>query len=143
MKIYEASLSYRLVQGGEATPLDSPEAVVRYMQGAFDVDPTVEWLFVILLNRKNLPLGRMAVTKGTASCSLVHPREVFRPAVLAGASAIVLVHNHPSGDPAPSAADLRVTRQVRESARIVDIDMLDHVIIGDPGHYSFNEAGLL
>jgi DNA repair protein RadC len=89
------------------------------------------------------------VTKGTATNCLVHPREVFREAIRHNASAIVAVHNHPSGDPAPSRADIQVTRQLRESAKIVGIELTDHIIIGykprDPqglGYYSFNEAGL-
>jgi DNA repair protein RadC len=80
----------------------------------------------------------------------VHPREVFREAIREAASAVICVHNHPSGDPLPSAADLKVTQQLREAARAVQIDLLDHVIIGRPaadpagrGHYSFREAGLL
>ena len=150
MRIYEASLKYKLVQSGPLTVVDSPERVFQYMGGAFDPDPTVEWFYVILLNRKNRPLGRVAVTKGTATASLVHPREVFRPAVLCNASALIAVHNHPSGDPSPSQADIRATRQLREAAATIQIDLLDHVIIGekdaDPcgtGYYSFAEAGLL
>ena len=142
MKIHEATLTYREVRDGPTESLDEPEKVVRYMEGAFAPDPTVEWFQVILLNRKNIPLGRTVVTKGTASSSLVHSREVFKPAILAGASAVIVVHNHPSGDPAPSQADIQVTRMLREAAKVLSIDLLDHVIIGDD-YYSFNEAGLL
>jgi DNA repair protein RadC len=111
---------------------------------------SVEKFWVLCLNRKNHLLRRHEVTSGTASSSLVHPREVFREAIRLGASAIICVHNHPSGDPAPSAADIQVTRQLREAARTIDIDLLDHVIIGrkssDPagtGYYSFRDAGVL
>ena len=90
------------------------------------------------------------ITSGTATSSLAHPREVFRCAIREGATAVVCVHNHPSGDPGPSAADVQVTRQLREAAKAVDIELLDHVIIGragaDPtglGHYSFRAAGVL
>ena len=110
----------------------------------------VEKFWVLCLNRKNRLLRQHEATSGTASSSLVHPREVFREAIRAGASAVICVHNHPSGDPAPSAADIQVTRQLREAARAVDIDLLDHVIIGtraaDParrGYYSFRDAGVL
>lgn len=92
----------------------------------------------------------MEVTSGTAGSTLVHPREVFREAIKEAASAVVCVHNHPSGDPAPSAAYIRVTRLLREASRTVDIELLDHIIIGstgtDPvglGHYSFRDAGIL
>lgn len=150
MRIYEASLKYNVVHEGPLAVVDTPERVFQYMEGAFDQDPTVEWFYVILLNRKNRALGRIAITKGTATASLVHPREVFRPAILANATAIVAVHNHPSGDPAPSQADIRATRQLREAAATVQIDLVDHVIIGEPdadpfsqGYYSFAEGGLL
>lgn len=150
MKVYEAKLSYNLLRLGEETTLEHPKAVVDYMDDAFDDDPTVEWFYVILLDRKNHPLGRIMVTKGTATASLVHPREVFKPAIVGGASAIIAVHNHPSGDPAPSRADIQVTRQLREAAKVLGIDLLDHIVIGDKsadpqelGHYSFNDAGLV
>jgi DNA repair protein RadC len=110
----------------------------------------VEKFWVLCLNRKNRLIRRHEATSGTATSSLVHPREVFREAIRQGASAVICVHNHPSGDPAPSAADIQVTRQLREAARAVDIDLLDHVIVGttagDPagrGYYSFRDAGLL
>jgi len=110
----------------------------------------VEKFWVLCLNRKNRLLREHEATSGTASSSLVHPREVFREAIRHGASAVICLHNHPSGDPAPSAADIQVTRQLRDAARAVDIDLLDHVIIGrkasDPagqGYYSFRDAGLL
>jgi DNA repair protein RadC len=150
MRIYEASLKYKLVQSGPLMVVDSPERVFQYMEGAFDPDPTVEWFFVIPLNRKNRALGRIAITKGTATASLVHPREVFRPAVLCNASALIVAHNHPSGDPAPSQADIRATRQLKEAAKTMQIDLLDHLIVGDKdadpcnvGYYSFSEAGLI
>ena len=76
------------------------------------------------------PLGRHRVTVGTATAALAHPREVFRAAILANACAIVCVHNHPSGDPAPSSADVQITRLLREASKTVEIDLLDHVIIG-------------
>lgn len=110
----------------------------------------VEKFWVLCLNRKNRLLRQVEVTSGTATSSLAHPREVFRAAIRHGATAVVCVHNHPSGDPAPSAADVQVTRQLRDAAKAVDIDLLDHVIVGraaaDPlgrGFYSFREAGVL
>jgi len=110
----------------------------------------VEKFWVLCLNRKNRLLKRVEITSGTATAALAHPREIFREAVREGATAIVCVHNHPSGDPAPSAADINVTRQIREAARALDIDLLDHVIVGQPaadptglGHYSFRAAGLV
>jgi len=110
----------------------------------------VEKFWVLCLNRKNRLMKRIEVTSGTATAALAHPREVFREAVRETAAAVVCVHNHPSGDPAPSTADIHVTRQLREAARTLDIELLDHVIVGhaaaDPaglGYYSFRSAGLL
>ena len=110
----------------------------------------VEKFWVLCLNRKNRLLKQVEITTGTATAALAHPREVYRAAVRASASAIICAHNHPSGDPAPSAPDLQVTRQLRDAAKAVDIELLDHVIVGrtdaDPlarGHFSFREAGIL
>ena len=110
----------------------------------------VEKFWVLCLNRKNRLLKRVEVTSGTATAALAHPREVFREAIRESATAVVCAHNHPSGDPAPSAADLQITRQLREAAKAVDIELLDHVILGRPnadptgrGYYSFREAGLI
>lgn len=156
MRIHEAKIAYRLVSDEPSEVCNSPEAIVRYMEGAFDEDPTVEWFFVLAMNRKNRPLGRFMITKGTATTALVHPREVLKPLILAGATAFACAHNHPSGDASPSQADIQVTRTLREAAKIMNIDMLDHVIIGEAephmkgcssivkeGYYSFAEAGLL
>jgi DNA repair protein RadC len=150
MKVIEAKISYSLVRIGESVPVNEPEKVVQYMDGAFDEDPTVEWVYAIILNRKHVPIGRAIVSRGTASSSLISPREVFKPAIVSGASAIILVHNHPSGDPAPSVADIGITRTIRDAGTILDIELLDHVIIGDnlsdpngTGYYSFQEAGLI
>jgi DNA repair protein RadC len=110
----------------------------------------VEKFWVLSLNRRNRLRKRVEVSSGTATAALAHPREVFRSAIRESASAVVCAHNHPSGDPSPSAADIQLTRQLREAAAAVDIPLLDHVIIGrrgaDPlgrGYYSFREAGLL
>jgi len=110
----------------------------------------VEKFWVLCLNRKNRLLKQVEITSGTATAALAHPREVFRAAVRESAAAIVCVHNHPSGDPAPSAPDMHVTRMIREASKAVDIDFIDHVILGRPeadplnkGYFSFREAGIL
>lgn len=129
--------------------LDDPELVFNFMRPhTFNLE--VEKFWTLCLNRKNRLIKLVEITSGTASNSLVHPREVFREAIRHGASGIICVHNHPSGDPAPSAADIKVTRQLRDASSTVGIDLIDHVIIGqkntDPRHlgfYSFQESGLL
>ena len=133
----------------DAEQLSRPERVAVYFQSMI-AGLEVEKFWVLCLNRKNRLLKRVEITSGTATAALAHPREVFREAIREAASAVVCVHNHPSGDPAPSAADMQVTRQLREAARAVDIALLDHVILGrvacDPlgrGYYSFRAGGLL
>jgi DNA repair protein RadC len=150
MRIYDAKIQYHLVQEGPQEVVNSAEKIVAYMAGAFDEAPVCEMFYVISLDRRNRPLGRSRITLGTATAALAHPREVFRVAILANACAIVCVHNHPSGDPSPSASDIQLTRQLREAAVTLDIPLLDHVVIGNKdddasgrGYYSFREAGLL
>jgi DNA repair protein RadC len=136
-------------QAGEEPLLNRAELISAYFQPLVS-GLEVEKFWVLCLNRKNRLLKRVEITSGTATAALAHPREVFRAAIRESASALVCVHNHPSGDPAPSAPDMHVTRQLREAARAVDIDLVDHIIIGrtgaDPvgrGYFSFREAGML
>ena len=150
MRVYEAKIVYSLVSLGEEVRLDQPQKVVDYLRSAFEENPLQESFFCVYLDRKNHPLARHMITLGTATSTLAAPREVFRGAILAGATALIIAHNHPSGDPAPSAADLQITRVLRESSKIIDIDLVDHVIVGDPkadplgvGHFSFRSAGYL
>ena len=145
MRVHEASLAFRVVREGPVVPLDTPERVAEYIRDAFGGDPTVEWFVCIPLNRKNMPFGRVLITKGTASSCLVNPREVLRPVILSNACGFVVAHNHPSGDTQPSRADIQVTRQLREAAKTMGVDFLDHIIVGDPDSeiYSFCEAGLV
>lgn len=110
----------------------------------------VEKFWALCLNRKNRLIKRVEITSGTATASLAHPREVFRAAIRESACSVICVHNHPSGDPAPSAQDNHVTRVLREAARTIDITLIDHIIVGraaaDPlgrGYFSYREAGLV
>jgi DNA repair protein RadC len=136
--------------GAEEAPLLSrAEAVARYLHPLASV-LDVEKFWALCLNRKNRLLKAVEITSGTATAALAHPREVFRAAIRESASAIVCVHNHPSGDPAPSSADVQITHLLREAAKTVEISLVDHVIVGragaDPlgrGYYSFRDAGLL
>lgn len=133
----------------EAPILTTGSAIFAHCQ-PFAAGLEVEKFWALLLNRKNRLLKLVEVTSGTLHSSLVHPREVFREAIREAASGIICVHNHPSGDPLPSSADIKVTQQLRDAARTVQIDLLDHVIIGrlsaDPlgrGYYSFRDAGMI
>lgn len=98
-------------------------------------------VFVVLhLDTKNKILKEEIVTKGTLDASLVHPREVFRGAIKESANAIILVHNHPSGDPAPSDEDRKVTELLSKAGELLNIKILDHVIVGSSGFYSFDDV---
>lgn len=98
---------------------------------------------VLLLNTQHAVTHEVVVTRGILDASVVHPREVFRAAIAESASAMLLVHNHPSGDPTPSAEDRQVTQQLAAAGTVLGIPVLDHVIIGDARYVSFVEAGLL
>lgn len=102
-----------------------------------------EHFWALLLNTKNQVLAREVVAIGTLNSSAVHPRELFKSAVRRSAAALILVHNHPSGDPAPSQEDLAVTRRLVEAGRILGIEVLDHLIIGDNRYVSLKAEGLL
>ncbi len=101
-----------------------------------------EQFHVILLDGKNRPLKDVRVSEGTLTASLVHPREVFVPVIEESAAAIILVHNHPSGDPTPSAEDVAITRRLREVGDLMGVRVLDHVIIGHGRYVSFSDEGL-
>ncbi len=97
----------------------------------------------ILLNTKNQVLAMETISIGSLNSSLVHPREVFKGAVQRSAAALILVHNHPSGDPTPSAEDLEITRRLDEAGKIIGIEVLDHIIIGDHAFISLKEKAFI
>jgi DNA repair protein RadC len=106
-------------------------------------DLAVEEFRLLVLDTQHRLVRDLLVTRGLLDSSLVHPREVFRAAIAEAAAAVVLVHNHPSGNPAPSPDDRAVTRQLVEAGKLLDIPVYDHVIIGGDRYFSFAEAGLL
>lgn len=129
--------------------LDNPAAIAAHMRPHASA-LEVEKFWLLCLNRRLRLMRLLEITSGTATSSLVHPREVFREAIRAGSCAVACVHNHPSGDPSPSSADVQITRQLRQAGTTLDIDLVDHVILGtrsaDPqgrGFYSFRDSGLL
>ncbi|MBI4611925.1 MAG: DNA repair protein RadC [Candidatus Rokubacteria bacterium] len=122
--------------------LGSPEQVFAHF------GPIVEGLKkevfrAALLDAQNGLLRDVVVSEGTLSASLVHPREVFKPAILESAAAVILVHNHPSGDPTPSKEDLRLTRQLVECGRLLDLKVHDHVVIGLGRFVSLAQRGVI
>jgi DNA repair protein RadC len=119
---------------GQPSPriLSSPEAAALLAADLLtEHDDDKEHFWVVFLNAQNHYLMHTEVSVGTQSASLVHPREVLGPALREGASSLVLVHNHPSGDPTPSREDLRLTRQLADGAKLLDLRLHDHLIIGN------------
>lgn len=102
-----------------------------------------EEFHVLLLSTQNAVIRELMVTRGTLDASVVHPREVFAPALAEAAAAVILVHNHPSGDPTPSPADREVTRQLVDAGRVLGIPVRDHVVVGNGRYTSFLDLGLI
>jgi len=124
---------------------DTPEKVVDYWRanipGHAAYNPECECLVALMLDVRKRVRWHYLVSVGIQDTLLVHPREVFRLAVMASANAIVLTHNHPSGDPTPGEADLRITRDLIKCGQLLKIEVLDHVILGQPEHSSLRELG--
>ena len=104
-------------------------------------DPERECFVVLLLNVRKRVKGHQLVTIGLMDTLLVHPREVFRAAIVSCAAAIVLMHNHPSGDSTPSEADIKVTRDLIRAGQLLKIEVIDHIVMGNPGRSSLRELG--
>jgi DNA repair protein RadC len=126
--------------------LDNPESIYRACTDMKLFNQEV--LRVILLDTRYRHSSTVEISKGSINESLAHPRDIFRPIIGHASYAFVLVHNHPSGDPAPSDADILLTRRLAEGARILQVNMLDHVIVGQPfadrpGYFSFKEGGMI
>jgi DNA repair protein RadC len=147
-KAVELVAAFEIGRRMQATPEDpypiirTPEDVARQMIPLLR-DRSTEVFFVLLLDAKNALKSRVEITSGTLNASLVHPREVFKAAIDHRAASIIVVHNHPSGNPDPSREDTEVTRQLAEAGRIVGIPLHDHVIVAGDGYTSLAEKGLL
>ena len=124
---------------------ETPEAAVRYWHAnvatAPHFNPECECFVVLMLTVKNRIRGHHLISIGMLNETMAHPREVFRAAVIGGAYAVVLMHNHPSGEPEPSSADLAMTKVLADAGRILRIAVHDHVIIGHGRHVSLRAAG--
>ena len=108
-----------------------------------DLDADQEHFSILLLNNKNRVRAHKVISSGSLTASLVHPREVFKPVILYGAAAVILCHNHPSGDPEPSPEDIDITRRLVQCGEIFGIRILDHVILGRDSMFSFSDRGMM
>lgn len=140
--MYVCELTKRKYRGKKPREIRGPEDVVAFVGPKLRKEQREHFL-VLLLNARHEVMARETVSVGSLNASIVHPREVFLPAILHSAASVVLVHNHPSGDPTPSADDRLVTDQLVAAGRLLDIPVHDHVIIGRGRYTSFAEAGLL
>jgi len=140
--IIELSRRFSSEAADGGVPLRGPRDVAAVFAPRMQ-DLPVEEFHVAILDAQHRLERDVLITRGLLSSSLVHPREVFREAIAERAAAIIIVHNHPSGDPTPSAEDKAVTRQLVEAGRLLDIPVHDHIIIGKGRYVSFTEAGLI
>lgn len=127
----------------EPAAIKSPRTVADLLRAHGALNEEVEVLYALLLDCQNNVRGLVEVSRGILNSSLVHPREVYRLAIVHGAAGLIVAHNHPSGNPAPSADDKAMTAQLADAGRLLDIPLYDHVIITDGSYFSFAEAGLL
>ena len=137
-----------LVRERSITQTERPQ--IRNAEGAaatlaaYLAEEDREHFVVLLLNSKNRLIGINTVSIGSLTSSLAHPREVFKPAILANAAAIIVAHNHPSGEPTPSQEDIEITKRLHAAAELLGIRLLDHIVLGDNGRwYSFQDDGVL
>ena len=142
VRIREVALSYRGRSKKLTAKFERPEQVVNFAQKLVGDDPR-EHFIVIHLDGRHRPIGYQVVSIGTATSSLIHPREVFQAAIAVGAVSVVIGHNHPSGDPRPSEADIETTRSLAMLLRPLGIRIHDHLILTDDRTTSFRALGWL
>jgi len=121
-----------------STPAASAAALVALLQ-----DEPGEVFAILCLSTKHRVIAYHEVSRGTLDATLVHPREVFKAALLSNAASIILTHNHPSGDPTPSPDDHQLTRRLVDAGRLIGVEVLDHIIVADGRYFSFREGGRL
>lgn len=134
-------LAKRLFSQKSETYLRNPKEVFEYVK---EISKSKKEIFKgLYLDVKNRLICDEIISIGTINASLVHPREVFYPAIKHNAVSIILVHNHPSGDPAPSEDDIKVTKSLLKVSKIIEIEIIDHLIVGNENYFSFREKGIL
>lgn len=140
LAVAELAKRYRSFRSGDeyriGTPQDAANLVMNEMR-----DLKKEILRILILNTKNIVTATVDASVGTLSSSIVHPRDIFRDAIRRSAASIIMIHNHPSGDPTPSGDDINSTRRVKEAGKIIGIELLDHLIIGGGTFVSLKEKG--
>ena len=138
----ELGLRLALKPSEHKITIKSPKDVVSYVMPLLRYEP-IEHFAILLLDTKNQIIAFPNISTGSLNASIVHPREVFRCAINYATSSMILVHNHPSGDPTPSIEDIKVTKKLVEGSKIMDIEILDHIIIGDNKFTSLKQEGVI
>lgn len=124
--------------------LNEPKSIVGMMNTVFRMNKKAEeYVYMLAVNKKMKILGMFEVSHGSVDASVCGPREIYLRALLCGASQVVAIHNHPSGDCSPSNEDMKVTKRIREAGNIIGLHLIDHIIIGGETYYSFREEGIL
>jgi DNA repair protein RadC len=139
---YVAEVTKRRYRGKAPKPVRGPDDVVALIGGKLLAESR-EHFVVLLLNARHECTAVETVSIGSLNASIVHPREVFRPAVLVAAASIIVAHNHPSGDPEPSEEDVSITRRLVQVGELLGIGLLDHIVVAHRGAVSLRERGLL
>ena len=144
---YVPGLRVSLVREPSATPaatVSGPEDAVTVIRAAIPAGDEREHFIAVFVDARNRVKGVSVVSVGTLTASLVHPREVFRPAIVAGAAGVIVAHNHPSGEASPSSEDRAATARLVKAGALLGVPLLDHVIVGaGESFYSFREQGAL
>jgi len=140
---YGCQVKFKTMQVREATGCIATDAkdFVRMFEDSRELSQ--EAFFVVTMNQKHKVIDKHLVSLGTLTASLVHPREVFRPALIDGAAAVAFIHNHPSGDCTPSPEDRSLTERLCKCGKLLGLRVLDHVILGKDCFFSFQEAGVI
>lgn len=136
--VREIQIQYKNTSSVKQPAVTMPDDVAEFFRQVLPSN-SKESFIALYLDGSKTPLGYNVVSTGTATASLVHPREVFQPAIHIGAVSLVVAHNHPSGNCVPSSADHAVTQKLKEVGELLGITLLDHIIISDSNHYSFME----
>lgn len=124
--------------------LSSPESVADLVNTLYNLcSLTEEYVYMLAVDTKNVPVGVFEVSHGAVDCTVLAPREVFMRALLCGASKIILVHNHPSGNPQPSSDDIKMTERIKQAGDVMGINLLDHIIVGDDKLFSFQRENYM
>ena len=124
--------------------MDSPETAYKHVKDIYEMDKIDHELFVsVMLNSKAKMIGTYIISRGLLDRANSHAREVFRMAISCACAKIIIMHNHPSGDSTPSTGDILTTKSLAEAGKVVGIEIVDHIIIGENDYLSFREAGLM